>query len=444
MENADVMTLPETDELPARHRWQDRTVDHRARAWAASGAMILTGRREDPPLGAPPALVDLVDRAVAVLQRCSGGRAPVDGLALLGERAALSDLARRGTTSCGGSTRLVCTADGWLGVSLARPDDIAALPAWLGRNVPLDDPWPAVLEAAAAVTTTELDDRAALLGLPFAALGSVPPCADGAFDLPVSAVCVIGSAGAARTSRERGGVAPPGAAFPIEGALVIDLSSLWAGPLCGQLLAASGAEVIKVESTVRPDGARRGPASFFDLLNGEKRSVALDMSSASGRRHLRHLVQVADVVIESARPRALEQMGITAYDVVGEPTGPRVWASITSHGRTPGRRERVGFGDVAAVAGGLVAADDSGPCFLADAVADPLAGLITAAAVLEALCAGGHWLVDAAMAPMAASATGPLLDVRSEQAQPPRARDVLRRAPAFGSDTAAVLGRLSP
>jgi hypothetical protein len=96
------------------------------------------------------------------------------------------------------------------------------------------------------------------------------------------------------------------------------------------------------------------------------------------------------------------------------------------------------------VAGGLVAGDDAGPCFLADAVADPLTGLITAAAVLEALGAGGRWVVDAAMAPMAASATGPLLDVRGEQAQPPRARDVQHRAPEFGSDTAAVLGQLSP
>jgi crotonobetainyl-CoA:carnitine CoA-transferase CaiB-like acyl-CoA transferase len=414
-------------------------VDHRARAWAASGAMVLTGRRDGPPLGAPSALIDLVDRAAAVLQRRSEGRALVDGLALLGERAALSELARQGTTSCGGSTRLVRTADGWLAVSLARPDDMVALPAWLGRDVPLDDPWPTVLEAAAVMTTPELDDRAALLGLPFAALGSVPPCADGAFGLPVRAVRVTDLGGSART-----GAASPDAPLPIEGALVVDLSSLWAGPLCGQLLAASGAEVIKVESTVRPDGARLGPASFFDLLNGEKRSVALDLSTASGRGDLRLLVLLADVVIESARPRALEQMGITATDVLGQASGPRVWASITSHGRSPQRRERVGFGDSAAVAGGLVAGDDAGPCFLADAVADPLAGLITAAAVLEALCTGGHWLVDAALAPMAASATGPLLDVRGEQAQPPRARDVLHRAPAFGSDTAAVLGRISP
>ena len=46
----------------------------------------------------------------------------------------------------------------------------------------------------------------------------------------------------------------------VTGLLVVDLSALWAGPLCGGLLAGAGATVVKVESTHRPDGARRGPA----------------------------------------------------------------------------------------------------------------------------------------------------------------------------------------
>jgi hypothetical protein len=386
--------------------------------------MILTGRPDGPPLGAPAPLIDLVEHAAALVYRHSDGRVPVDGLGLLAERAALSGLTRQGAISCGGSTHLMRCADGWLGVSLARPDDIAALPAWLGRAVPEGDPWATVHEAVGGMSTTELDEKAALLGLPFAALGSVSPSACDGLDLPLRAACLA-----------EPGVAPR----PIEGARVVDLSSLWAGPLCGQLLAAAGADVIKVESTARPDGARRGPMSFFDLLNGEKRSVALDVSAASGRRALRRLIETADVVIESTRPRALEQMGIVASDILEQSGGPRVWASITSHGRDPGPGQRVGFGDCAAVAGGLVAHDDLGPCFLADAVADPLAGLVAAAAVLEALNAGGRWLLDAAMAPLAATATGPLLDAPVEQAQPPRARKIWHRAPVFGSDTASVL-----
>ena len=312
-------------------------------AWAASGAMELTGWSDGPALGGPPALVDLVERAAGVVDRRSEGRAAVDGLALLGERAALGNLTRQGRVSCGGSTRLVRTADSWLAVSLARPDDVSALEAWLCADVPPEDPWPAVARIARESDAAALDERAALLGLPIAALSSVGPPASAPFGLPIGAACLHEAAGPAR---------------PIEGVRVLDLSSLWAGPLCGQLLATAGATVVKVESLARPDGARRGPPAFFDLMNGLKLSVALDLATPDGRCDLRRLINAADVVIESARPRGLEQMGIMASEVLGRPAGPRagskVWASITSHGRGPGRAERVGFGDVAAVAGGLV------------------------------------------------------------------------------------------
>jgi crotonobetainyl-CoA:carnitine CoA-transferase CaiB-like acyl-CoA transferase len=170
----------------------------------------------------------------------------------------------------------------------------------------------------------------------------------------------------------------------------------------------------------------------------------LDLAPPVGRRDLDRLIAAADVVIESARPRALAQLGLDLDDVLSRPGGPRVWASITSHGRRPAQAQRVGFGDVAAAAGGLIAPDDDGPCFLADAVADPLSGLVAAAAVLEALRVGGRWLIDAAMAPMAASVAGPLIDVRGLRAQPPRAREASRPAPPAGGDTEAVLGELWP
>jgi hypothetical protein len=390
--------------------------------------MDLTGRPDGPGLGGPPALVDLVEQAADVLDRRSDGRAAVDGLALLGERAALSNLTRHGTISCGGSTRLVRTADGWLAVSLARPEDIAALGAWLCADVPPGDPWPAVERMVAELDAAALDERAALLGLPIAALSSVGPPAAPAFGFPIDAACLAGAGGSPR---------------PIEGALVVDLSSLWAGPLCGQLLATAGADVVKVESLARPDGARHGPAAFFDLMNGPKRSVALDLATSGGRRDLRRLIQAADVVIESARPRALEQMGIMAAEELRRPAGPQVWTSITSHGRGPGQAERVAFGDVAAAAGGLVARDDQGPCFLADAAADPLGGLVAAAAVLEALAAGGRWLLSVALASLAAAAAGPTLVVDGASTRPPRARPAVSPARPLGSDTAAVLGGLA-
>jgi CoA-transferase family III len=399
--------------------------------------MVLTGRADGPPLGAPAALIDLVGRASAILNVDRPVRRPdadvvddpvlPDGLALLGERAALAGLTRRGGISCGGSTHLVPARDGFMAVSLARPEDVAALPAWLGRDRPVEgDPWPAVYEALAARCCAELDERAGLLGLPFAALGSVQPADQGGFDLPIEAARLGPDTDRSELARAR----------------VLDLSSLWAGPLCGQLLAASGADVIKVESASRPDGARRGPGAFFDLLNGAKRSVVLDLATPTGQLDLRRLIRASDVVLESARPRALTQMGIEAADELARPGGPRVWASITSHGRQPGPAQRVGFGDVAAAAGGLVVYDPAGPCFLADAVADPLAGLVTAAAVRAALAAGGHWLLSAALAPLAAAVAGPPLKVAGLPAAPPRARPAPRPAPTSGSDTAAVLAAL--
>ena len=64
--------------------------------------------------------------------------------------------------------------------------------------------------------------------------------------------------------------------------LVVDLSTLWAGPLAASLLGVAGARVIKVESTSRSDGARRGAAPFYARMNAGKESVALDLASSGG------------------------------------------------------------------------------------------------------------------------------------------------------------------
>lgn len=388
-----------------------------ASAWAASGAMALTGRVDGPALGPPARLVDGVadlGRRIATASAALGTPVELDWLALLGERAALAGLGRQGAISCGGATRLLPSLDGWVAVSLARPDDLDLLPAWLGTE-PAQDPWPAVAAAVARRSNDELLAGAALLGLPVGGLGE-------------------------RTADDGGGVrltelapAPPCSA--LSDVVVLDLSGLWAGPLCASLLGAAGAAVVKVESWARPDGARRGDPGFYALLNAGKRSVALDLARAEGRAALAALVAAADVVVEAARPRALEQLGIAAADALRAPRGPRVWVSITGHGRPSGR---VAFGDDAAVAGGLVATDEAGPCFCADAVADPLSGLAAAAAALEALRSGGRWLVDVALAGVSASFASPTLAALGEPA-PPRARAPRGVATPLGADTATVL-----
>ena len=335
----------------------------------ASGLAALTGRADGPPL-VPPA--ETVDRIVDLTST-----APVDDpLALLAERAALAGWSRQGTTSCGGGTRLLPAADGWLAVNLSRPDDVASVPAWLGLADDPDDAWSAVAEVVATRPVDEVVAAGVPLGLALAAVPDRPP----AVDEPVL--------------RHRIGDAPPLDRPPV----VVDLSSLWAGPLCSRLLLVDGARVVKVESTARPDGTRRDESGFFEVLNDGKKHVAFDLPSTYGLAQLRRLLASADVVIEGSRPRALQQWGI-------EPGGgAQVWVSITGHGRDT---NRVGFGDDAAAAGGLVAWDADGPVFLADAVADPLTGIAAHAAVTAALAEGGRWLLDAALSRVAASVASP-------------------------------------
>ena len=269
------------------------------------------------------------------------------------------------------------------------------MPAWVDLDAAVDvgagaaeHLWPTVAAAVAAAPVGSLVAQGVLLGMPVAAVGerTVP-----------AAPVTVASLGAATR--------------PLRGEpLVVDLSSLWAGPLCGRLLAQRGCRVVKVESAHRPDGARFGNRRFFRALNGAKEQRVVDLRTPDGVGELRALLADADVVIEGSRPRALHQLGCAA-DAFGA-DGPAVWVSITGHGRTGDGALRVGFGDDAAAAGGLVAWDERGPCFVADAVADPLTGVAAAAAAVAGLAAaragaGERVVVDAALARVAAWVAGP-------------------------------------
>ena len=147
---------------------------------------------------------------------------------------------------------------------------------------------------------------------------------------------------------------------------------------------------------------RRGPAAFFDSLHGGHESAAFDFATTDGRAGLRALLGGADVVIESSRPRALAQLGIDAAAMVRARPG-LTWLSITAYGRDGVWANRAGFGDDAAVAAGLVARDAAGdPVFCADAIADPVVGLVAALATVTALGRGGGYLVDVSLAGAAA------------------------------------------
>ncbi|CAJ1494195.1 CoA transferase [[Mycobacterium] kokjensenii] len=325
---------------------------------------------------------------------------------LLAGRAALLGWASRGRVSAGGATRLLAAADGWWALTLSRPDDLEAVPALIEADC--TEPWAGVAAWAAGRRAVEVVARARLLDLPAAVLGET-----------VAAAPVI----------RRVGAAGPGGS--LRGALVVDLTSLWAGPLCGQLLARAGATVVKVESPSRPDGTRNGPAAFFDWMNSGKLSCALDFD----RDHamLARLLAAADVVLEGSRPAALARRGLGPLDVADRPG--RVWLQITAHGADCGY---VGFGDDAAVAGGLVDRDGGGdPVFCGDAIADPLTGIEAAAAVADSLARGGGELITLALAEVAAEYTAlPAICSTAQPAvSPPR---VTAPGPVLGADNARI------
>ena len=304
---------------------------------------------------------------------------PIDLDALVSRRSEILGLRSNGRTSAGGSCRLVPAADGWVAVNLARASDIEALPAVLEQEVGAGDPWPAIERYAASRRAMAVADRGQLLDVPVAMLDD--PRVD------ARRAVTVHSLGARRDS-----TGPP---------LVVDLSAMWAGPLCAHLLGAAGSRVVKVESSRRPDGARAGDPRFFAWLHAGHERVVLDFDDPEGRVALGQLLDQADVVIEASRPRALAQLGIDAVQFVAARAG-RTWVSITGYGRSGAAANHVAFGDDAAVAGGLVAYDATGaPVFCADAIADPMSGLFAAAATFRSIAAGGGHLVEIAMAAVA-------------------------------------------
>lgn len=331
----------------------------------------------------------------------------VDAEEVIAGRAALLGLTPAGRISAGGATRLMASRDGWCALTLSRTDDVDAVPALVHSDTVGGDPWRAVQHWISEHDAADVTGRARLLGLPVAALGETP-------------------AAPPRISRLGSPATPRG----LSTLLVADLSAMWAGPLCGQLLARVGATVVKVESPHRPDGTRAGPAQFFDWMNGGKLSYAADFDEATA---LRQLLEAADVVIESSRPAALARRGVGPTDVA--PRSGRVWLRITGHGTDGESADWVAFGDDAAVSGGLVRGAEDDPQFCGDAIADPLTGLHAALAVAQSLNRGGGELIEMSMAAVAATyAAGP----RQPETRCAATRQAGTRASQLGADNAAV------
>ena len=351
---------------------------------------------------------------------------PQNGSVLMGERARLMGSVRKGLWSATGYGRLVDTADGRLAVNLVREEDWQLLPAWAQTEI---GNWDDIIAQVKTRSSLDLLSRAQELGLAVA-LDALPDIPSRWFDVKRFE-----------------------ARDPRDNPLVVDLSGLWAGPLTSSLLHMNGARVIKVESPNRPDGMRFGHSGFYALINGGKDCVALDFSNPKDLDCLKCLLAKADIVIEASRPRAFEQLGIYAEDYVAETPG-QAWVRLTAYGRNS---NRIGFGDDIGVSAGLttlMAMAHHGPCFVGDAIADPVTAVHTALAVQSFLNKGGGVVLDINMADVLRFAMGEVPDdpttVANEWSQlagQDRAplypmRQPVGQVKALGQDTQDVLARL--
>lgn len=184
---------------------------------------------------------------------------------------------------------------------------------------------------------------------------------------------------------------------PLTGLRVADFTAFWAGPAATHLLAALGAEVIKVESPVRPDGMRftssRPQAddwlewsSVFHGVNANKRSVALDLHSEEGLARAHDLIRWADVVTENFSPRVLDDLGLSV-PVVHDLNPTAVIVRMPAFGLDGPWRDRTGFAMTVEQASGLAwqTGYADGPPMDVGGVCDPLCGMHSVVALMTAL-----------------------------------------------------------
>ncbi|MFD4558637.1 CaiB/BaiF CoA transferase family protein [Streptomyces sp. NPDC058469] len=206
---------------------------------------------------------------------------------------------------------------------------------------------------------------------------------------------------------------------PLSGLRVLDLATLFAGPLAATMLGDFGAEVIKVEHPTKPDPSRgHGPSKdgiglWWKLLGRNKRTITLDLSKPGGRDTLLRLAATADVIIENFRPGTLEKWDLGWAELSA--ANPRlVLARVTAFGQFGPYAHRPGFGTLAEAMSGFAAITgepDAPPTLPPFGLADSIAGLATAYAVMTALSArdrtGEGQVVDMAIIEPILTALGP-------------------------------------
>ncbi|MBQ0886612.1 CoA transferase [Streptomyces sp. RM72] len=213
--------------------------------------------------------------------------------------------------------------------------------------------------------------------------------------------------------------APRPVAPPLTGLRVLDLATLFAGPLAATMLGDFGAEVIKVEHPTRPDPSRgHGPSKdgvglWWKLLGRNKQTITLDLSKPAGRTTLLRLAATADVVVENFRPGTLEKWDL-GWDELSAVNPRLVLTRVTGFGQFGPYARRPGFGTLAEAMSGFAAMTgepDAPPTLPPFGLADSIAALATAYAVMTALAArertGEGQVVDMAIIEPILTVLGP-------------------------------------
>lgn len=181
----------------------------------------------------------------------------------------------------------------------------------------------------------------------------------------------------------------------LNGLRVIDCATLFAGPTAALMLGDFGADVIKIEhpekgDPVRNHGYKKAEQSlWWTYLSRNKRSVAIDLGTKSGSDLLRGLITQTDVFVENFRPGTLERWGL-GPDILHQINPRLVIARVTGFGQEGPYSARAGFGTLAEAMSGFAAltgTPDGPPTLPAFGLADAVAGIATAQAIMTALFA---------------------------------------------------------
>ncbi|MGQ3001703.1 MAG: CaiB/BaiF CoA transferase family protein [Hydrogenophaga sp.] len=178
----------------------------------------------------------------------------------------------------------------------------------------------------------------------------------------------------------------------LSGVRVIDFTQVAAGPVCTQTLADLGADVVKIEPQ---DGELcrnlapfvNGQSLGFLALNGNKRSVALDLKDPGQQAAALQLAAEADVVVESYRPGVMQRLGLGYEDIRRRNAGV-VYCSISAYGQQSAWRHKPGVDGVLQAVSGLMSVTglpDAPPCKVQVPIVDMVTGYIASIGVLGAL-----------------------------------------------------------